>query len=103
MIDVSDGLAADVRHLAAASAVGVVLDPPAVPLATGATLDDALGGGEDYELIFTLPSETVPDTVVAFSGAGLRRPTVIGRCTSQAGELGLGDEALPALGWEHRW
>lgn len=103
MIDVSDGLAADVRHLAASSAVGAVLDPGSIPLATDATLDDALGGGEDYELIFTLSAEAVPDAVEAFSAAGLRRPTVVGRCTSQASELQLGDKALPAVGWEHRW
>jgi thiamine-monophosphate kinase len=54
MIDISDGLAADLGHVLDASGVGVILDD--VPVADGATLEDALGGGDDYELLFTLPS-----------------------------------------------
>ncbi len=55
MIDVSDGLSLDLHRLADASGVGFVLD--AVPVAPGATLDEALGGGEDYELVVaTSPS-----------------------------------------------
>ena len=50
MIDVSDGLGIDLDRLATASGVGVVLDD--VPVAEGATREDALGGGEDYELVF---------------------------------------------------
>ena len=53
MIDVSDGLCADLGHLADASGVGVALDQ--VPVGEGATLDEALTGGEDYELVFTAP------------------------------------------------
>lgn len=53
MIDVSDGFAADLAHLLEASDVGVLLDT--VPCAVGATGAQALGGGDDYELIFTLP------------------------------------------------
>ncbi len=49
MIDVSDGLLADLGHVADASEVGFRLDE--VPVAVGATLDEALGGGEDYELV----------------------------------------------------
>ena len=48
MIDVSDGLGIDLDRLATASGVGVVLDT--VPVAEGATREEALGGGEDYEL-----------------------------------------------------
>lgn len=50
-IDISDGLIADAGHLAAASAVGVELSPDRVPLIVGATMDDALSGGEEYELL----------------------------------------------------
>ena len=50
-IDVSDGLLAELAHLAAASAVRIILDDAAVPVAAGATLDDALRGGEEYELV----------------------------------------------------
>lgn len=50
-IDVSDGLLAELAHLAAASGVRIALDDGAVPVALGATLDDALRGGEEYELV----------------------------------------------------
>ena len=92
MLDLSDGLVLDVRRLAEASGVGVVVDD--VPVAGGATLEDALGGGEDYELLFSAPS------VPAFAGA---RPVVIGRCTADPDERRLGDRPLPEGGWEHDW
>lgn len=50
-IDVSDGLLAELAHLAAASGVRITLDEDAVPVAAGATRDDALRGGEEYELV----------------------------------------------------
>ena len=50
-IDVSDGLLAELAHLAAASEVRIALDDAAVPVASGATRDDALRGGEEYELV----------------------------------------------------
>jgi thiamine-monophosphate kinase len=92
MIDLSDGLVLDLRRLAEASGVGVVVD--GVPVAEGATLDDALAGGDDYELLFTAPAAPV------FDGTP---PVVIGRCTADAGERRLGDGPLPEGGWEHDW
>lgn len=53
-IDVSDGLAQDLGHVLDESRVGARIALEAVPVAAGATLDDALGGGEDYELLFTV-------------------------------------------------
>ena len=55
LVDVSDGLLADLGHVAAASGVRLVLDPRAVPRAGHATLEDALVGGEEYELACTAP------------------------------------------------
>ena len=52
MIDVSDGLAQDLTHICEASGVGVSLD--VIPVADGATEEQALTGGDDYELLFTL-------------------------------------------------
>jgi thiamine-monophosphate kinase len=50
-IDVSDGLVAELGHLAAASRIRVVLDEAAVPVVQGASRDEALRGGEEYELV----------------------------------------------------
>ena len=54
MMDVSDGLAADLPRLAAASGTGFVLDPSCVPRRRGASLRQALGEGEDFELLFAV-------------------------------------------------
>lgn len=97
MVDVSDGLAADIGHLLDASRVGVALD--FVPVASQATLEEALGGGEDYELVFTA---TNPGHVAAtFAEAGLRQPLGIGYCTSDPTERTLAGGPLPDTGWEH--
>jgi thiamine-monophosphate kinase len=87
MIDVSDGLAADLGHLADASGVGVALDD--VPVADGATLDQALHGGEDFELVIAGP-------------AGLPF-TPIGLCVEDRSVRTLGGQPLPPGGWEHQW
>ncbi|MCY3792915.1 MAG: thiamine-phosphate kinase [Gammaproteobacteria bacterium] len=52
-IDLSDGLLADLGHVAAASGVALHLASAAIPLAEGVGLDDALSGGDDYALAFT--------------------------------------------------
>ncbi|HEX2023579.1 MAG TPA: thiamine-phosphate kinase [Acidimicrobiales bacterium] len=103
MIDVSDGLAIDVRHLADASQVGVVLEHVPVAIGVSRVTDRpeelALGGGEDYELVFAAPD---PDRIEAgFDKAELGVPLRIGRCTADPGERRLRDAELPTLGWEH--
>ena len=105
MIDVSDGLASDLRHLAAASGVGVVLEKVPVAVGVGRVSDQpellALGGGEDYELVFAAPD---PDRVAKmFVELGLGLPLEIGYCTADPSERRLRDGDLPDVGWEHRW
>ncbi len=92
MLDLSDGLLIDLRRLAEASGVGVVVDD--VPVAEGATVEDALGGGDDYELLFAAPSAPP-------FGSGA--PIPIGRCTADPAERRLGGGPLPEGGWEHDW
>ena len=97
MIDVSDGLCADLGHLADASGVGTALDQ--VPVGEGATLAEALTGGEDYVLVFTAPDEDR----VADAFAGLAPVSRIGRCTEDPAERTLAGTPFPAGGWEHEW
>lgn len=99
MIDVSDGLSVDLGHLADASGVGFELDT--VPVADGATEADALGGGEDYELVIATPD---PERLARqFEDGGLRPPVRIGTCTDDGGRRQLRGRLLAASGWEHGW
>jgi thiamine-monophosphate kinase len=54
-IDVSDGIAGDLGHIAAASGVNLVIDAGSIPLFDGATRDIALSSGEEYELCVASP------------------------------------------------
>jgi thiamine-monophosphate kinase len=103
MIDVSDGLALDLRRLADASQVGVVVEHVPVAIGVSRVSDDpealALGGGEDYELVFTAPDRARVDA--AFAEAGLAVPLPIGRCTADPTERRLRDGDLPDLGYLH--
>jgi thiamine-monophosphate kinase len=100
MIDVSDGLSLDLHRLADASRVGFRLTD--VPVAEGATLDEALGGGEDYELVLTVAAADVDGLMERFSAAALPPPIPIGVVTAQVGQRLLGDEELVRRGWQHR-
>lgn len=80
LIDLSDGLAGDAAHVARASGVALVLDAAEIPVHPAATLEDALHGGEDYELLVALPvhggNEEVPRPPEA-GGAPLTRVGVV--------------------------
>lgn len=66
MIDISDGIAGDAAHIAAASNCRLVLDGKLIPVHPAATLEQALQGGEDYELCFTALAGRVDDAREAF-------------------------------------
>ncbi len=100
MIDVSDGLALDLHRLADASGVGFELGD--VPVADGATLEEALGGGEDYELLLHRVARRTrkswrPDSM----REGLRPPVRIGVMVADATVRTLKGDPLPRLGWQH--
>lgn len=59
MMDISDGLATDLRHLIGQSGVGAVLDAESIPKC--GTLEQALYDGEDFELLFTVPPDCIDD------------------------------------------
>ena len=96
MIDVSDGLSADLGHVADESGVGISLE--FVPVAEGATSDEALSGGEDFELVFCTP----PGADVGTAFRSLRAPVRIGVCSDQHTGLRLAGAEIKPSGWEHR-
>jgi thiamine-monophosphate kinase len=55
MIDLSDGLATDAAHVAARSDVALRIELGRVPCAAGVRPEEAASGGDDYELLFTIP------------------------------------------------
>ncbi len=91
MIDVSDGLLADLGHIARASGLGAVVDDAALPWAAldascadrTAVRDALLAGGDDYELLFCAPREA-EDALIALSARLALPLTRIG--AMQAGE-----------------
>jgi thiamine-monophosphate kinase len=71
MIDVSDGLATDAGHVAARSGVELRIELAAVPCAPGVSPEDAVSGGDDYELLFTIPPARRADAEAAAQVAWL--------------------------------
>jgi thiamine-monophosphate kinase len=93
MIDISDGLGADATHLANASDCRLEIDLDRVPVAAGvadvaggedAALELAASGGEDFELLVTVPRESFDAAVQAVADAGSRL-TEIGYVTEGHG------------------
>lgn len=112
MIDLSDGLSRDVRHLCRESHVGVEIEADAVPIHADAKslaersgkppLHHALHDGEDYELLAAVAADPAAEAVAITAGF-----MKIGRFTADMGQrLVRADgrtESLEPLGWEHRF
>jgi len=112
MIDVSDGLAADLGHILAESRCGAVLSAAAVPVHPDAVargretgkspLDHALGDGEDFELVFTVSPADGERLLREQPVPGLAL-TKIGECVDQGlwiEDAGTRRPLAPA-GWAH--
>lgn len=100
MIDLSDGLSTDLHHLCEESNVSAEVTANLIPKAHGATLEQALHGGEDYELLFTAPANRkIPRTL---EGVAITR---IGNIQKGRAHVLLLDGArrskLLPHGWEH--
>lgn len=113
MLDVSDGLLGDLGHILEQSAVGAIIDSAALPLAAltgfGATAGRArmalLGGGDDYELLFTASPEHRGE--IATLSQRLALPfSRIGSTTAHSGALFLREAdgrliRIPPMGYDH--
>ena len=98
-IDVSDGFLRDLQRLCKASNVGAEVDCDALPTGRAATLEEALTGGEDYALLFSVPQRKLPALHKAI------KCLEVGRFSSRQGvrliEHGQ-PRALPkSLGFDH--
>jgi thiamine-monophosphate kinase len=95
-MDLSDGLSLDLHRLCLQSRVSAELDAD-LPIAPGASLEDALHGGEDYELLVTMP----PKKKVPRKIAGLPL-TRIGTITEgRAVQIHFRGRLLKAKGFDH--
>ena len=98
MMDLSDGLAADLPRLTHSSACSATIDPSILPLHRGCTTHQAATDGEDYELLFTLPPKKAATTQRAFAEKfPALSLTPIGKLTTGSGNI----TGLPPGGWNH--
>jgi thiamine-monophosphate kinase len=104
MIDISDGLSVDLTHICDESGVAAILMSNMVPIARNADLELAFHGGEDYELLFTVPRRArIPARIagVAISQIG----EIVNRRDYSSAIQILGDNgkvtSLPQRGWQH--
>lgn len=109
-MDISDGLLQDAAHIAKASQVDIVLEATQIPLHAYAghlALSDAevrelaMTGGDDYELLFTLPEVHVSllEKIAHQTGIVLQ---VVGRVVEGAGHVQLQGASMPTVrGFNH--
>ncbi|BDS04976.1 thiamine-monophosphate kinase [Oceaniferula spumae] len=97
MMDLSDGLAKDLPRLAKMSGCGFKIDESSVPCNPGSSVGQAIGDGEDYELLFAIPADQV--TALKEKWAG-RFPDLQ---LTDVGELTKADkgDSGQSGGWEH--
>jgi thiamine-monophosphate kinase len=113
MLDISDGLVADLGHIVEASGVGAVIEAALLPLSPAARavvaadplrLSAALSGGDDYELLFTAAAEADAALTAFVDQLGLPL-TRIGRIEAGSGVEVVDDRgealAVPVAGYRH--
>lgn len=99
MIDLSDGLSTDLHHICEESGLGARISAELIPQAEGASLEQALHGGEDYELLFTAPAKRkIPRSIAGVT------VTRIGEVVRSKQVMLLRDGERTEIhphGWEH--
>ncbi|HEU5400690.1 MAG TPA: AIR synthase-related protein, partial [Terriglobales bacterium] len=110
MIDISDGLSTDLMHLCDESAVRAEVQAEAIPVASigkhEVPLENALHGGDEYQLLFTAPANKrvpaeiagVPISQIGYiEAAGKHLPKIL---LFEGNDAEMGSELHPK-GWEH--
>ncbi|MCB1884258.1 MAG: thiamine-phosphate kinase [Geminicoccaceae bacterium] len=109
MLDVSDGLLADLGHILDESRVGAVVGAAALPLSPVArhmpgARDCALAGGDDYELLFTVPPHKLDAALESARRLGVQA-TLIGKIVAGGGLTVLDERGVAfepeGRGWRH--
>jgi len=113
MIDISDGIASEARHLAVESKVGVIINAGAIPTRSQVkelasivsidVLDAQLRGGEDYELMFTVAPENLQKLLDSYHPHTDVGVTVIGRIIREKKYVYFkdGEEVVLPKGFDH--
>jgi thiamine-monophosphate kinase len=112
-MDVSDGLVADLGHVCETSGLGAVIDEPSVPLSPAARealhehpalIASILGGGDDYEILFT----AAPDAREKVAALARRLELPLTRIGAMQGGSGVkvlrldgSERTLDSAGWQH--
>jgi len=112
-LDISDGLLADIGHIVAQSKTGAIIHRSEIPLSKAAIAavdmrpelwKQILGGGDDYELAFTLPRKNLTETLKKAESQGVK-VTVIGEITHEPEMKILDDDGIElqvnSTGWAH--
>lgn len=102
-LDISDGLSTDLAHLCDESGVAAEVDAASLPIHRAASLEQALHGGEDYELLFTVsPATRLPRSI---AGVPVTRIGQMVRRHARRPQIALltaqGRQPLAPRGWEH--
>ena len=106
MCDISDGIASDLQHIIDKSKRGAVISEQDIPIARGASFQDAICGGEDYQLLFTVDRHKVDELAQRFEeqfGKPLYRIGEIVRpnydCYNIGFESKSGEVIYSSVGW----
>lgn len=110
LMDLSDGLAKDLPRMMKLSGTAFRVDMDSLPCHQGVDSQAAVGDGEDYELLFTLPQEQVPDLLIAWQKQFGDDPplTLIGEVSAVDAESSESPASSTTMttnsltgGWEH--